>query len=105
VTGLPGHLIEDVVFEDIDISFSGGGLPEDIGRELPEQQEMYPEHFYFGALPASGFYVRHARKISFSRVNTELQHEDARPVLGYADIEAMTFEECYENNKHSWNIN
>jgi hypothetical protein len=87
VTGLLGHPIEDVTFENIDIAFSGGGRPEDVGRTLPEEPAMYPELYYFGALPAAGVYVRHAKTIRFANTRASLQQPDPRPMFAYDDVE------------------
>jgi len=87
LTGLPGHPIEEVTFENVTIEFSGGGQPEDAGRTLPEEPAMYPELFYFGALPAAGFYVRHARSIRFAKTTGSLQQPDPRPLFAYDDVE------------------
>lgn len=87
LTGLTGHLIEEVTFENVTIEFCGGGQPDDAGRPLPEEPAMYPEFYYFGALPAAGFYVRHAKDIRFSKTTGSLQQYDPRPLFAYEDVE------------------
>ena len=43
VTGVPGHDIEDVSFENIDITFPGGGSAGDAARhDVPEQEDRIP---------------------------------------------------------------
>jgi hypothetical protein len=71
----------------MEIAFSGGGQLQDIGRPLPEEPGMYPELYYFGALPAAGFYVRHAKTIWFNNMRASLQQPDPRPMFAYVDVE------------------
>ena len=87
VTGLPEQPVEDISFEGMEIAFSGGGQLQDIGRPLPEDPGMYPELYYFGALPAAGFYVRHAKTIWFNNMRASLQQPDPRPMFAYVDVE------------------
>jgi polygalacturonase len=94
ITGLPGHPVEDVSLENVDISFCGGGQPGDIGRILPEEPAMYPELFYFGALPAACAYVRHARAITFRRVVGRVMSADVRPPFVSEDVEDCRHEDC-----------
>src|SRR5574344_1106032 len=68
VSGIPGARIEDVSFQDIHIYFQGGYTEEDAKKTPPEQEKVYPEPWMFGTIPASGFYVRHARNIDFGNV-------------------------------------
>jgi hypothetical protein len=101
ITGLPGHCIEDVTLEDVEIAFAGGGFPEDVRNEPPEQPEMYPEHFYFGALPAACAYVRHARGVTLRRVVACVKAADARPALVCEDVEGCLQEDCaWPNSGH-----
>ena len=68
ITGIPGHYVENVVLENVAISYPGHGTEEDAKRIVPEDQSRYPEQFFFGVLPAWGAYVRHAKNIKFKNV-------------------------------------
>ena len=68
ITGLPGHPVEDVALENITVSFAGGGKVTRTWRSVPEKEKAYPEYGMFGALPAYGFFCRHARGLRLSRV-------------------------------------
>ncbi|MEI7900693.1 MAG: hypothetical protein WCK89_10580 [bacterium] len=59
ITGIPGHRVEDVLLENIKISFPGGGTAADAARVVPEDVARYPEQFFFGVLPSSVLYARH----------------------------------------------
>ncbi|MCS7469942.1 glycosyl hydrolase family 28 protein [Stieleria sp. ICT_E10.1] len=54
ITGIPGHFVENVVLENIQISFPGHGTEEDARRTVAEDIDRYPEQFFFGVLPAWG---------------------------------------------------
>ena len=82
VTGVPGHDIEDVSFENIDLTFPGGGSAGDAARhDVPEQETEYPEFPMFHPLPAWGFYLRHARNVRFRDVRLRTAHPDLRPAF------------------------
>ena len=46
ITGMPGHRIENISFENVSIAFPGGGPLEAVGREVPEDIARYPEQFF-----------------------------------------------------------
>ena len=68
IAGIPGHLIEDVVLENITISYPGTGTAEEAKNVPDEDISRYPEQFFFGVLPAWGAYIRHAKNIEFKNV-------------------------------------
>ena len=87
VTGVPGHDIEDVSFENIDLTFPGGGSAGDAARhDVPEQETEYPEFPMFHPLPAWGFYLRHARNLRFRDVRLRTEQPDARPAFFTDDV-------------------
>lgn len=89
VSGVPGALIEDVTFSNIRIYFQGGYSAEDANRVIPEQEKVYPEPWMFGTIPASGFYVRHARNIVFDNVKFHFEKPDGRPLYVTDDAEIV----------------
>ncbi|GAB5561747.1 MAG: glycoside hydrolase family 28 protein [Synoicihabitans sp.] len=89
ITGIPGHYVEDVLLENIQISYPGHGTPADARREVPEDVDRYPEQFFFGPLPAWGAYVRHARNIEFKNVELTLRSADARERIILDDVEGF----------------
>jgi len=90
ITGIPGHYVEDVVLENIQISYPGFGTAEDAAREVPEDIARYPEQFFFGTLPAWGAYIRHARNIEFRNVSMELRNPDVRKRIVLDDVEEFS---------------
>ena len=86
ITGIPGHYVENVVLENIEISYPGLGTEADAKREVPEDIARYPEQFFFGPLPAWGAYIRHARNIEFRNVTMATRAPDARERIVLEDV-------------------
>ena len=89
IAGLPGHAIENVVLENLRLTFAGGGKRGDARREIPENAEKYPEHTMFGTLPAYGFYCRHVKGLSLRGIETAFLEDDERPALACDDVEGF----------------
>ncbi len=91
ITGLPGHPVEDVTLTDITIHHKGGVTQADlpkIDEALKDEKEReYPEATMWGTLPAKGFYVRHARHVSFQNVVVTTDEPDARPAFVRVDAD------------------
>ena len=85
ITGLPDHLVENIWLTDITIHQQGGcgevAVPED------EKEKDYPEATMWGVLPAKGFFVRHARQVTFHHINITTTLPDARPDFVQVDVE------------------
>lgn len=92
ITGIPGHYVEDVVLENIEISYPGHGTEADTKREVLEDVARYPEQFFFGVLPSWGAYVRHAKNIQFKNVTMSVRNEDARDKVILQDVEGFIYE-------------
>ncbi len=88
IAGIPGHYIENVVLENIHISYPGG-ITEVSDKEIPEDIKRYPEQYFFGVLPAWGAYVRHAKNITFKNVVMETRADDARKEIVLDDVEGF----------------
>ncbi len=90
ITGIPGHCVEDVVLENITISYPGGGNKDDARRAVPEDIARYPEQFFFGVLPAWGAYIRHARNVEFRNVILKTRSSDERKRIVLDDVEGFS---------------
>ena len=51
ISGIPGHLVEDVKISNVQVLHQGGGTKEDAAFEPPEYEETYPEPTMFVAAP------------------------------------------------------
>lgn len=90
ISGIPGYCIEDVVLENVEIVYDGGGTAEDAAVEVPEREAQYPEAFFFGKLPAWGAYIRHAKNVTFDNVKMSTLKPDARERLVLVDAEGFS---------------
>lgn len=91
INGIPGHCIENLTLENIQIELTGGGTTEDARIQLPENEKAYPEYNTFGkVMPAYGIYARHVRNVTFKNVQTSVLAADARPAVVSVDVENVT---------------
>jgi polygalacturonase len=91
LSGIPGHCIEDVKLSNIYIETVGGANEEAAQVQPPEFEDKYPEPGMFGAMPASGFFLRHVRNVEMSHVEIANTTADARPAFYLNDVERADF--------------
>ncbi|OFX36099.1 MAG: glycoside hydrolase [Bacteroidetes bacterium GWF2_42_66] len=98
ITGIPGHPIENVTLENIEISFPGRGndgmaiIPLSRLKDVPEVEAEYPEFSMFGELPAWGFYVRHVEGLTMKNISIQARDKDYRPAFVFDDVKALKME-------------
>jgi polygalacturonase len=92
IAGIPGHYIENVVLENVEISFPGIGTSEDAQRDVAEDIARYPEQYFFGVLPSWGAYIRHAKNIEFKNVKLTTREPDAREQIVLDDVVSFSDE-------------
>ncbi len=88
ITGIPGHNVENVLLENITVSYPGG-IEHEVSSAVPEDETRYPEQRFFGVLPAWGAYIRHARDIEFKNVRMTLREKDVRQKFVLDDVEVF----------------
>lgn len=99
IAGIPGHDIENVVLENIEISYPGraskGMAYIPLGRlnQVPEDEKSYPEFSMFAELPAWGFYVRHASGLTFKNIKLTIANPDFRPAFVFDDVDGLKMEQ------------
>jgi len=89
ISGIPGHLIEDIQISDVYVLQAGRGTAEEAAVRPPEQAEDYPEPSRLGPLPAQHVFLRHARGVTFTNVRLESVARDARPVFWVDDVTGL----------------
>ncbi len=95
IVGIPGHSIQDVTLENIEITYAGAAskqiayIPLDAVSSVPECEPDYPEFSMFGELPAWGIYVRHAEGIQMENVKISYKEEDFRPAMVFDDVKGI----------------
>ena len=89
IAGIPGHCVENVLLENVAISYPGGGAEADAKRVVPEDETRYPEQFFFGILPSWGAYIRHAKNIEFVNVKLDTRSPDKRKKTYLEDVDGF----------------
>ena len=92
ISGIPGHDIEDIKLHDIYLHHLGGGTQEMAAIQPPEDENKYPDPHMFGPeLPASGFFVRHAKNLEFTNVEIAYEAPDQRPAFVVGNVQGADF--------------
>jgi len=98
ITGIPGHNVENVTLENIEIIYPGRGnnglanMPLSRLEEVPEQEKNYPEFSMFGELPAWGFYVRHVDGLTMKNIKVEIKEPDYRAAFVFDDVKKLNIQ-------------
>ena len=98
ITGIPGHPVENVTLENIEIIYPGKGndglanMPLSRLDEVPEKIAKYPEFSMFGELPAWGLYVRHMDGLIMKNIKHSIKAPDYRPALVFDDVRNLDVE-------------
>lgn len=88
ISGVPGHYIENVHFENVAIDYPGSlqnssmnpdSVPENIGGKPAE--DMFGDD-----IPAAAFFIRHAKNISMTNVCLSPLFPEARNELAFVDV-------------------
>ena len=98
ITGIPGHRVEGVTLENVEIVYPGRAskgifyYPLSQIHQVPEKAGDYPEFSMFGELPSWGFYVRHVEGVTFRNVRLSLKDRDFRPAFVFDDAKKVGME-------------
>jgi polygalacturonase len=87
ITAFPGHYIENVTLDHIQLNDMGGGDSADAKIILKEDPTAYPENrMYKYVYPASGLYIRHAKNITLNNISFSCRNKDLRPAVILEDV-------------------
>ena len=79
-----GHVMENIFFNDIRLTFGGGGTAEMAARrDLPP---IANEFFSLGPMPAYAFYARNVRGIALDNTRFETATPDLRPAVMFDHV-------------------
>lgn len=101
ICGYPDHHIENVILEDIEVSYPGRAtkgmayIPLWRIHDVPEQIQKYPEFSMFGELPAWALYVRHVKGLQLHNVRFNLRDADFRPAFVFDDAHEIRLENVF----------
>lgn len=92
VTGMPGHPVENISFNNIHATFPGGGSAED-SKAVPAEfttenlKGRWPEVGGLRtAVPAFGMYIRHVKGINLQNITINTSKPDARNAIVFTDV-------------------
>ena len=97
ITGIPGHFLQDLTLEDVEISFPGGGTTEEAARNVPEDEARYPEQYFFGVLPASCLFARHVHGLTIRNVRFKVRQPDSRPPVVLQNVDGWKADDLRVN--------
>lgn len=98
ITGIPGHPVENVTLENIEIIYPGRGnnglanMPVSRLGDVPEREAVYPEFSMFGELPSWGLYVRHVKGLIMKNIKLSIEAPDYRPAMIFDDVHQLQLE-------------
>lgn len=106
ITGIPGHDVQGITLENIDITCPGRAskaqayFPLWRLKDFPEKQGDYPEFSMFGEMPAWGFYIRHAENITMKNIRLKLDKHDFRPAFVLDDAKGIDLDKVMLPQAH-----
>jgi Glycosyl hydrolases family 28 len=75
--------LEDVVLNDVHITYEGGGTAGESARQVPP---IAGEYFEMGTPPAYGLYARKVRGLALSNVRFQVEQSDLRPAVVFDHV-------------------
>lgn len=96
LSGIPGYRIHSVHINNINVNYPRIGAEDldklELGINIPENEDRYPDPNMFGPLPVSGWLIRHVEKCSMSEIRCRLIMEDPRSVLMINDCQELKWQ-------------
>jgi polygalacturonase len=80
---LEGSVLEDIVFNDVHVTYGGGGTAAEAQREVPQ---IAGEYFEIGTPPAYGLFARNVRGLAVNNVRFEVLKPDLRPAVVFDHV-------------------
>ena len=100
-SGIPGHMIEDLVFNNVTVHCDGGGSSEDADIVLGENEDGGPDVFMFGTVtPSYAFYLRHVDGAEFHGCDFDFDSDDERPSFVLVDAKDVELDNV--DAERSW---
>jgi hypothetical protein len=78
LNGIGDAFLEDIAFNDVQLTYGGGGTAEEARREIPE---VAGEYFEIGTPPAYGLFARNVRGLTLNNVRFAVAAPDLRPAV------------------------
>ncbi len=71
-------VLENIVLNDVQVTYGGGGTAEEAQREVPQ---VAGEYFEVGTPPAYGLFARNVRGLTLNNVRFDVVKPDLRPAI------------------------
>lgn len=84
LNGIGDALLEDIVFDDVRVTYGGGGTAEEAVCEVPQ---VAGEYFEIGTPPAYGLFARNVRGLALNNVRFDVEKADLRPAVVLDHVE------------------
>ena len=78
LNGIGDAYMDDISFDDVRITYAGGGTADEARRETPQ---IAGEYFEVGTPPAYGLFARNVRGLSMNNVRFDVAKSDLRPAV------------------------
>jgi len=99
--GLIVQPIENLTIEDCHFVLYGTKTSKDfIYREIPENENKYPEFHTFGILPSYGMFFRHVDGLKVKNVSLRLKNEDIRPAIVLDNVKNYSLQGIQYDSYH-----
>lgn len=105
ITGLPNNRVENVILENIKITYSTVAdtsvnyFPLSAFDKITEAVSDYPEFSMFGEIPTWGFYVRHVKGLTLKNINLNMKGKDYRPAFLFNSVEKLRLDDVNATGK------
>jgi hypothetical protein len=99
IIGKSDRMLENIVFENMRVTYKGGdlsylGLREDpVKIDLPKIEDYRAERY--GLRPVYGLYFRDIKDLKIRNVSVDFEREDPRPAMILSDIENVSINRFY----------
>ena len=92
ITGIPGHQVENIRLNNINIVQKGGlgkgGYLATL-KDVKEDIKGYPQPTVWKELPVSGLFIRHAKHVSVTNFSLNTLESDPRPIFMADDVDGL----------------
>ena len=83
LNGVGNDFLEGISFQDVHVTYEGGGTREEATAEVPK---LAGEYFEIGTPPAYGIYARNVRGLTLNNVRLEVTKPDLRPAVIFDNV-------------------
>jgi hypothetical protein len=83
INAVADEQIENISFDDVHVSYEGGGTAEEANRAVPA---IAGEYFEIGTPPAYGMYARNIRGLTLNNVRFQATFADERPAIVFDHV-------------------